>query len=122
MRRLLTAATVVASLGLPAFAAEGVDLSVRSRDQAAAMQKSTRNAEAPFKVGRDPLPEILMRQEEAFRGPKGACEVSASDLCYDLANGRVVYRRARAYMPKIDGLQAESVSVKRDRIIFKYSF
>ena len=122
MRRLLTAMTVVASLGLPAFAAEGMDLSARSRDQAAAMQKSTKNAEAPFQAARDPLPELFMRQEEVFRGPKGACEVSASDLCYDLANGRVVYRKARAYMPKIDGLKAENISVKRDRIVFKYSF
>ena len=122
MRRLLTAITVVASLGLPAFAAEGVDLSVRSRDQAAAMQKSVKNVEAPFRVSRDPMSELFTPQEEAFRGPKGACEVSSRDLCYDLASGKVVYRRARAYMPTIDGLKAESISVKRDRITFKYSF
>ena len=122
MRRLLAASAIAASLGLPAFAADGMDLSARSRDQAAALQKSTRHAEAPFRAGREALPDFLMRQDEVFRGPRGACEVNAADLCYDLANRRVVYRRARAYMPKIDGLRAESISVKRDRILFKYSF
>lgn len=116
-------ATILAALALPAAAAEGVDLSVRSRDQAAQMQAGTRNAEAPFKSGRDPLPAILMREEQESRmGPRGACEATTSDFCYDLANGRVVYRRARQYMPEIGGLRAESISVKRDRVIFKYSF
>jgi len=38
------------------------------------------------------------------------------------ADGRVVYRPARQFMPQFDGLRAASVSLRRDRIVFKYSF
>lgn len=119
MRRTLAIA-MVASLGLPALAAEGVELSLSSRNLVAA--PAAARMQAPFRAARDPMPEILLREELASRGPRGACETAASDLCYDLREGRVVYRRAREYMPRIDGLTAESVSLRRDRIILKYSF
>ena len=121
MRRLLAIA-VIASLGLPALAAEGVDL--RTRSIASASAATTAKAlEAPFRAGgRDPLPEMILSEELERRGPRGSCETSTTDLCYDLRDGRVVYRKAREYMPRIDGLTAESISVRRDRIVFKYSF
>ena len=121
MRRMLAIA-IVASLGLPAHAVEGVELSLRSRTQAAASAVTPRQADAPFRAGRDPLPEILLREEIHNRGPRGACETTTTDLCYDLRDGRVVYRRARAYMPRFEGLTPESISLRRDRIVFKYSF
>jgi hypothetical protein len=43
-------------------------------------------------------------------------------VCYDALDGRIVYRGARAYMPKVDGFQPESVSLRRNGIVFKYSF
>jgi hypothetical protein len=52
---------------------------------------------------------------------KSSCE-AGRDLCYDRQSGRVVYKAARQYMPDIPGLRAENISVKRDRIVFKYSF
>lgn len=119
MRRIL--AMILASLALPAGAAGGVDLVASSRDMAAAAALPAARAKAPFR-GRDPLPELLLREELASRGPRGACETTSTDLCYDLRDGRIVYRRARDYMPRIDGLTPESVSLRRDRIIFKYSF
>jgi hypothetical protein len=64
-----------------------------------------------------PLPAQPGRQ-----GPRGACEHSASDLCFDLADGRIVYRPARQYMPKLDGLTAENVTLRRNGIRFRYSF
>ena len=121
MRRLLAIA-IVASLGLPALAAEGVELSLRSRSLASASAATAKASDAPFRAVRDPLPEMILAEELERRGPRGSCETATTDLCYDLRDGRVVYRRARAYMPKFDGLTAESVSVRRDRIVFKYSF
>jgi hypothetical protein len=122
MRRTLAIA-MIASLGLPALAAEGVELSLSSRNLVAApAAPAAARMQAPFRAARDPMPEILLREELASRGPRGACETATGDLCYDLREGRVVYRRAREYMPRIDGLTAESVSLRRDRIIFKYSF
>lgn len=119
MRRLLAIA-IIASLGLPALAAEGVDL--RSRSIASASASTPKGSDAPFRAGRDPLPEMILSEELERRGPRGSCETATSDLCYDLRDGRLVYRRAREYMPQIGGLRAESISVRRDRIVFKYSF
>lgn len=119
MRRMLV--VILASLALPAVAAEGVELLMSSRDMAAIGALPTVRAKAPFR-SRDPMPELLLREELASRGPRGACETATTDLCYDLRDGRIVYRRARAYMPRIEGLRAESISLRRDRIIFKYSF
>ena len=44
-------------------------------------------------------------------------EFSANDLCYDLADARIVYRPARKYMPSVDGLKAENVSLRHNRIV-----
>ena len=120
MRRLLAIA-IVASLGLPVTAAEGVELSLSSRGLAAPVA-TKKLMEAPFRAGRDPLPEMILTEELARRGPRGSCETATTDLCYDMRDGRVVYRRARDYMPRINGLTPENVSVRRDRIVFKYSF
>ena len=119
MRRTLV--TILAALALPAMAAEGAELMMSSRDLAGVAGIPAARAKAPFR-SRDPMPELLLREELASRGPRGACETATTDLCYDLRDGRIVYRRAREYMPRIDGLTAESISLRRDRIIFKYSF
>lgn len=120
MRRSLV---LLASLPWNAAALEGVEPALRSQSQAAvaAAISPARQASAPFRAQRDPLPELTLREELARRGPRASCE-HATELCYDLAEGRVVYRPARAYMPAIEGLRAESVSVRQDRIVFKYSF
>jgi hypothetical protein len=121
MRRSLVIATALLSLAAPAQANDGVDLSIRSKSMAAAPVPA-KNVEAPFRLARDPMPEMLLREELDSRGPRGACDVTTTALCYDLADKRVVYRPARKYMPQFDGLRAESVSLRRDRIVLKYSF
>ena len=52
---------------------------------------------------------------------RSSCD-SGRDLCYDGASGRIVYKPARQFMPGLPGLQAEGISLKRDRFVFKYSF
>jgi hypothetical protein len=74
-------------------------------------------AQVRNKMGGVPLPA-----QQAQPGLRGVCEVSGSDLCYDLADRRIIYRPARQYMPKLDGFTAENVSVRRDGIRFRYSF
>jgi hypothetical protein len=111
----------MASLALPAMANEGVELSVKSRSLAAAAEPS-KNTQAPFRHARDPMPELVLREQEERRGPAGACENGTGAVCYDLTSGKIVYRGARAYMPKVDGLTPESISLRRDRIVLKYSF
>jgi len=123
MRRSLVLAAFLVSTATAAGANEGVELSAKARSSAAAGALGVKQADAPFRTGRDPLPELLLRAEQESRvGPSGACDASTTALCYDMADRRVVYRPARQYMPKFDGLQAESISLRRDRIVFKYSF
>ena len=115
--------TLFAFLALAAQANDGVELSLKNRALASAAGASVKQADAPFTYGRDPMPQLLMMEEQERRGgPRGGCEFSARDLCYDLADGRVVYRPARQYMPKIDGLKAENVTFRTNRIVVKYSF
>ena len=123
MRRSLLIVAVFASVAVPAQANEGVDLSNRARTSAAASASlPTKQAEAPFRTGRDPLPELLLNEEQERRGPRGACEHNATALCYDLADGRIVYRPARQYMPQFEGLRAENVSLRHNKVVLKYSF
>lgn len=124
MRATFLCTALLAGLALPATASEGVDLSIKSKSMAASSTEMlSKSAPAPFlRHARDPMPELVMRAEEERRGPAGACESARSSVCYDMASGKIVYRGARAYMPAIDGLRAESVSLRRGRLTLKYSF
>jgi hypothetical protein len=122
MRAALFCTALIAGLALPAVANEGLDLSIKSKSMAATSELPAKNAVAPFRHARDPMPELLLREEDERRGPSGACEAASTALCYDITSGRIVYRGAREYMPKIDGLQAESISLRRGRLTLKYSF
>ena len=124
MRRSLMISTILASLAAPAMAAEGVELSIHSKSMAASVSSAppARNVEEPFRVARDPLPDFFVPQEEQRKGIKAGCENNTSALCYDMVDRRVVYRPARKLMPEFEGLRPESVSLRQDRIILKYSF
>jgi hypothetical protein len=50
-----------------------------------------------------------------------ACSKLAT-LCYDAEDRRLVFKPARNFMPDLPGLTRENISVKRDRIVFRYSF
>jgi hypothetical protein len=116
------AITATLALALAAQANDGVELSLRNKALASA-GSVVKHADAPFANGRDPMPQLL-RLEEAERsgGPRGACDYTSKDLCYDLADGRIVYRAARTYMPGVSGLTADSVSLRHNRIVVKYTF
>jgi hypothetical protein len=114
---------LLVSAAFAAQAHDGVELSMKTK--AAAAVVSNTQGSAPFAAGRDPLPQILFEQEMESRVAtknSGTCDYSARDVCYDLADGRIVYRAAREYMPKVGGLQPESVSLRSHRLTFKYSF
>ena len=65
--------------------------------------------------------ELLPRRDERQEAMRSSCSGERS-LCYDPASGRIVYKPAREFMPEIPGLQRENISVKRDRIVLRYSF
>jgi hypothetical protein len=121
--RLALAVVLLVPLAFAARANESGETALKTTVAATASAIPSKQAEALFKGGRDPLPEIMMRQEQESRAfVRGACDANATSLCYDLADRRVVYRPARQYMPEVEGLRAESVSLRRNTLVFKYSF
>lgn len=124
MRRSPWVAISLAALGLAAQANDGNESTLKSRAMASASASSriAPPSQAPFAQVRDPLPAMVLYDEQERRVSRGTCQHSAKDLCYDLADGRIVYRPIRQYMPRIDGLSAENISLRRDRVVIKYSF
>ena len=129
MRRSIMLTAILSTLAVSAQAADGVELAIKSKALAASSTSAisisgtpAKQLQAPFTGVRDPLPELLLGEEQDRRAVRGGCEYTAKDVCYDLVDGRITYRGARAYMPKFEGLKPESVSLRRNRISFKYSF
>jgi hypothetical protein len=125
MRRLIVA-TAILSLALAARANDVLDSSLKSKalaSAAAVVTQAPRQNEAPFTSARDPLPQLLLMEEQDRRNVRGGtCEAAASDLCFDAADGRITYRGARKYMPQFEGLKPEAVSLRSNRLTLKYSF
>jgi len=124
MFRLIVATAIFATLAFTARAADVVDSSLKSRALAsAAAPVAKQSSDAPFMSAHDPMPFLLMQEEQDRRSVRGGtCEAAARDLCFDAADGRIVYRSARKFMPQFDGLTPESVSVRSNRVTLKYSF
>jgi hypothetical protein len=91
----------------------------QARAKFSAADSAGLSRQEPSIAAPDPIPGAPVRSRQSYRG---ACEHSPTGLCYDQADHRIVYTHARLYMPKFDGLTAESVSLRRDAIRFKYSF
>jgi hypothetical protein len=72
-------------------------------------------------LGEPPQERLFTTRDPRQQQSRSSCE-SSRDLCYDNNSGRIVYKPARQFMPGIPGLQADSISVKRDKIVFKYTF
>jgi hypothetical protein len=80
------------------------------------------NVHAPFQPDADLEPVLdLLPHPESRRGSPSSCN-GEHDFCYDPANGHIVYKPARQLMPDIPGLKRENISVKRDRVVLRYSF
>jgi hypothetical protein len=120
MLRSVVAVTLL--IPFPAIAAQAndaIELSAKARASAGA---AARLDDLAFNAGRDvPAQQLPLLGGQELRGRAGGCERTAF-LCYDAAAKRLVYGPARAHMPKFDGLTAESVSLRHDRVVFKYTF
>lgn len=123
MKRLLAVLTLAAALPSAAVERSPEEESVRAKALAAAAQpQPAPRASAPFRAAPDPIGELFRPEDAAAPRPRGACDQHARALCYDATERRIVYRPARELMPAIEGLRAESVSLRHGRITLKYSF
>ena len=130
MLRWMWGGTLLA-VSLAAAAANDGPVELRTKALAAAASTSVlagpmsgpaHRLDAPFMPAtHDPMPVILQEEEQVQRASVGRCD-GATALCYDAIDGRLVYRGARQYMPKVDGLSADSVSLRRNTVVFKYTF
>ena len=79
---------------------------------------------APFlaPVGEPNLDFQPHNTDERLKEIRGSCANGGRSLCYDTDSGKIVYKKTAEYMPAIPGMRAEHISVKRDRVTFKYSF
>lgn len=66
-------------------------------------------------------PDLIPRHDHRLEQSRSSCS-GQSSLCYDQETGRIVYKPARNFMPDIPGLTRDNISVKRDRIVFRYTF
>ncbi len=117
-------ALTLAIASAPAGAADAIapkgPLQLRPKAGIAPMTPTHRFA--PFVIPlAEPDPELLPRRDERLEQSRSSCSSDRS-LCYDPTSGRIVYKPARALMPDLTGLQRENISVKRDRIVLRYSF
>lgn len=77
---------------------------------------------APFVAPlNEPDVDLLPRIDPRTESSHWSCTGETS-LCYDPGSRRIIYKPARALMPDLPGLRRENISVRRDRITFKYSF
>lgn len=68
-------------------------------------------------------PELRFAAPPAARPTQSRSSCNADrDLCYDANSGHIVYKPARRLMPGFPGLTPENISVRRDRVVFRYSF
>jgi hypothetical protein len=51
-----------------------------------------------------------------------ACKNDGAMVCYDYRRGRAVMPGTKSLMPAVPGLKSESITLKRDKLAFNYSF
>ena len=80
------------------------------------------NSHAPFLApSTEPELDLMPHRGRTQQQSRSSCS-NSNTLCYEPDSGRIVYKPARQYMPDIPGLQRENISLKRDRVTFRYSF
>jgi len=85
----------------------------------------TARERAPFvpSYSREEFPELLLRADAESKEVPNSCSAQHSaSLCYDYKHGRTVYKPLRRWMPDIPGTRPESITLKRDKLAFNYSF
>jgi hypothetical protein len=121
MKLLAVALAVAMSTPSPAEAVEAKAPVLQLRPKAA-LAGTLSHQYAPFvSPSAEPDLDLVPRRDPRRESSRSSCEGDRS-LCYDAGSGRIVYKPARQLMPDLPGLQRENISVKRDRIVLRYSF
>jgi hypothetical protein len=121
MKLLAVAMTVAMAAPPGADAAESKSQPLQLRPKVA-MAATLSHRYAPFvSPSSEPELELIPRRDARAESSRSSCAGERS-LCYDAGSGRIVYKPARQLMPEIPGLQRENISIRRNRIVLKYSW
>lgn len=115
------AAATLAALVAPQAAASDTAKSLELRPKAAlaAASIAPNHSDAPFIAPVAQGEVDFTPQREVAHVSPSSCGLQ-QEICYDA--GHIVFKPARKLMPEIRGLTADNITVKRDRIIFRYTF
>lgn len=120
MKRVAIVFGVTAALcGAPGFA---LDIDPASRQKAVAAASVVAPQVATPSITHNPLPDLPNGMDADGRNLSGGCTAGGTELCYDYKERRLIYRPSRNWMPEIGGLKPEHISVRRDSVVFRYSF
>lgn len=124
MKRVMMCAGLATTLlgAAPVFALE---IEPTTRQKAIAAASAATAAPATLAPTLSPGLQIQLPDlpgADSSRRLTGSCNLGSVEVCYDYKEGRLVYRGSRNWMPEFVGLTPEHISVKRDSIIFRYSF
>ncbi|HEX4782407.1 MAG TPA: hypothetical protein VH301_16735, partial [Usitatibacter sp.] len=104
MRRSMMVALLAAALPLGAWGNDGVELRTKAILSAAVKPMDAPRVDGPFTAGRDPLNALIqIESREHVTAPQATCLAASVSVCYNAADGRIVYRGARNYMPHLQG-------------------
>ena len=87
----------------------------------AALMAAMPHDSAPFVAASEPQLHLAPQRDSSPAQSRSSCTADR-DLCYDANSGHIVFKPARQLMPDLPGMTPESISVKKDRIILRYSF
>ena len=121
MKLAITAVLLVIAAAAPQAVRAALELAPKAA-LAAASSIAPPHTAAPFSSPSPQLSEVDFSPVPEVRHMSNSSCGMDREICYDMESGRIVFKPARALMPQIRGLTADNISVKRDRIIFRYTF
>jgi hypothetical protein len=110
---------MLAALAFAARAGEDVAPAVKSYAPSLPAPQPAFAAPPTFELPGGPAPGRQGAFDRALAPPKGRCRIA---LCYQAGDGALSIGGAREFMPQVDGLRAEGISVRSRRVTFRYSF
>jgi hypothetical protein len=77
---------------------------------------------APLVAGDPLLAQPSATGAASAKEAPNACKNDGAMVCYDYRRGRAVMPGTKSLMPAVPGLKSESITLKRDKLAFNYSF